>query len=414
MTIPIVPGPFSFLASAGEAYAGFHEGKRKRELENFAQAIQRYQLVYQGVKEGILPRSTLSSKETTGLLEQIMGSPMMVDVVPNPQEDIARGQSGLIKEILGDTQAEVPVFGQPSVAPQRVKVPGARTPAGRQLLATGKIPLPSEVAGEQVAAASAEAAVPEAGTTARATQIGVQQKAYDDIADRVVGAYFAKNNKLPSPAQAARYGTEDTDVKKFQDQFNEQRYGAAIERLRGQLEEERTRRSFAAAQFQRAGPASQHIQNLIRQQNALTSKNNNRRGQLAELAKNLSVVARQGLVPRDRMSPQDQQVVARMEALQQEIDTDADISQRYEQEVARLTLDPTAQPNLFLNVTKGSTTNAPVGGRAQTRLAPAVVDQIVERIRSKKATFADVAKEVNAGRISPEDAETIRQRLGAK
>ncbi len=70
MTIPIVPGPFSFLREAGEGIAGILDAKRAAEerrrqeaLETAALAQQDFGTLAQLVQLGILPRSVLTSPQ---------------------------------------------------------------------------------------------------------------------------------------------------------------------------------------------------------------------------------------------------------------------------------------------------------------------------------------------------------------
>jgi hypothetical protein len=243
MTIPIEPGPFSFLAGAGEALGRFAEEKEKKRQTKLKEDRDVLNQMLDLRQKGLLAPEQFESPQAVELYRRLGIVP--VSGQPTSGESIEQGRRSYLSSIA------------PSLAG------GQPTDEGRAVLGlpqrglTQKIN--AEIAGSEAAVptaqlqgAQATAALPEAGATAVAGQQGTQDKTFNDIADRVVESLYAKSRKLPTPDQAFTAGLSDTRAQAFGERINAQYYGSAIERLRAKLADEATKRAAAAARLQGA------------------------------------------------------------------------------------------------------------------------------------------------------------------
>lgn len=102
--IQMVPGPFSFLTTLGQAggaaFASAEEQRRRRSDEAFNVA----ELIMKGVEGGYLPRSVLSSKEVSSVFGHLFtgkegAAGVSPGYVPTPAEPIARGQTKYFEDV---------------------------------------------------------------------------------------------------------------------------------------------------------------------------------------------------------------------------------------------------------------------------------------------------------------------------
>lgn len=286
MTIPVVPGPWSWLDQAGQGVASVINARTARDLRERDEAKKHLAFIFEAVQKGALSTSALKSPAFLGLVHKSgLGDVIQPsDVAPNPEEQIKSGQAQFIQQMLGQSTPEIPDLASAVMGPGGAVgvTPAIQAPTGadagtarRLLLSTGKIPTPGDVAAEQsrvpvsqLAGETATALLPGAKPTALAGQNVEGNKAYDDVAERVVLSYYDKFHKVPSPAQAAQYGQTSKEATGFGDFITEQHYGAAAARLQESLDKAATARIAAS---QRYGTASLQ-DDWIRAQTALTSQ----------------------------------------------------------------------------------------------------------------------------------------------
>lgn len=109
MTIPIVPGPFSFLAEAGGALGEFAKAKQhNREL-----ARQGIDTLSNLVQLGILPAETITSKEAQHLF-QVAGIPPQATIAPQPKQKAAAITAGELDRVQPGSAAARAVSQVPS------------------------------------------------------------------------------------------------------------------------------------------------------------------------------------------------------------------------------------------------------------------------------------------------------------
>jgi hypothetical protein len=144
-------------------------------------------------------------------------------------------------------------------------------------IAQDKATIPqSELTGTQ-----AQAQLPQAGMTAIAGQQQLQDKQFNDVADRFVeDLYVKKGRKLPTADEAYTASQSDERVRPFGTAITPAYYGQAIVRLRARLADEATKRLAANARF--AGAAGTGLDDLAR---VYKSKIDNLNSQLTNLLK---------------------------------------------------------------------------------------------------------------------------------
>lgn len=245
MTIPITPGPFSFLAELGKAGgAAFeaHEKDRQTKLKE-AQTVLN-QMLELRAKE-YLPPEAFHSPQAAELYKTLGITPV------SDKPTTAETSSGLIQKFLGDRSGAAPgsdseaelraALGLPSAATApKVKADVAKAGAD---VATATAAVPQA----QLAGTTATAQLPGAANTAIADQQSAQDTQFKSIADRVVQDMFNKTKKLPTSADALKAGMLDERAKPFGTAITQAHYGAAIESLRAKLFAEQTARIAANA-----------------------------------------------------------------------------------------------------------------------------------------------------------------------
>lgn len=99
--------------------------------------------------------------------------------------------------------------------------------------------------------------------TGQAAEAATQDPVFNTVADRVVRDLWVKTKKLPTPQDALSAGQKDIRAKAYGDQINEPYYGAAVERLRAQLEAEQTAQLHAQAARRNAYGASNDTSKVL-------------------------------------------------------------------------------------------------------------------------------------------------------
>lgn len=161
MTIPIMPGPFSFLAGAGSAAGAIGRERRGRELEEREEAQRDVLAFLNLVQTGAVPRQTLMTPEAQGLFASA-GLPPVTEV----QEDLGRRLQELEISIgkmrkdaltrLKPEQRDVALTGAPTTA-------ALRTGAAAATTAEAQVPSVQAQTGAMLGDQAAEAAVTSVG-----------------------------------------------------------------------------------------------------------------------------------------------------------------------------------------------------------------------------------------------------------
>jgi chaperonin cofactor prefoldin len=171
MTIPIVPGPFSFIENLGEAGGRFLQANEQKRRFEQDKARQMMESMYAGVREGALKADILKSDFFANLIQQ-SGFPNFpgAQVADKPQDLINTGQTGFIQELIA---------------------PGEKTEeqatSRETLLRTGKVPSKSEALAEGAAVKAQEAG----GAAGRAVSRVPTEQVATAIEAGPVGAAFA-------------------------------------------------------------------------------------------------------------------------------------------------------------------------------------------------------------------------------
>src|SRR6266446_4360613 len=114
MTIPIAPGPFSFLEGAGEAVGSIAQVREERKRHGEEIAHRAAQDIITQIQNGIRPSSVLKDPEVKKLFAKAYGVTIPDTLVPRPEEDLARLVSGALKNVKPGTAQERAVTKVPS------------------------------------------------------------------------------------------------------------------------------------------------------------------------------------------------------------------------------------------------------------------------------------------------------------
>jgi hypothetical protein len=68
MTIPILPGPFSFLTGAGEALGAFGKGRSERNIYEQQQAQKNVEILTSLIQRGLVDPQVLAAHGTAAML----------------------------------------------------------------------------------------------------------------------------------------------------------------------------------------------------------------------------------------------------------------------------------------------------------------------------------------------------------
>ena len=275
MTIPIIPGPFSFLQNFGRAASEAGQFKQKQQQIDYEQASHTLSLIMQGIRDKTIKPEMLDSPMFENALEKIGFKPTNVMpggekiagvphfpsmVEPSPELLQSRARYGMLKDMI------------PSLNPMQQE----------EFAATGSIvpqsTLGAKRAGEAASTAesgfkeaTARGATPRAGEAAAVNQAGDIEKVRDALADELLGqaaaqAGVTKANQM-NYALIQRAYTAGLQDPKFQG-IDPAILSAAYTRLMLKLRAIEASELSAAARFQ-ASTGSQDATNLRTEQDQL-------------------------------------------------------------------------------------------------------------------------------------------------
>lgn len=243
MTIPISPGPFSFLAqlgqAGGEAFAA-HEKDRQQKVKEAKDVLNS---MIELRSKGFLTPEEFASPNAMKIYQTLGIAPASAQ--PTAEEQKSRD----IMEFIQSRAGAAPGTPQADERAAALGLP-SRATSGKVSaeVAQNKAAVPvAEVQG-----ATAEAQLPQAGATASLEQVGKQQDALGAIADQVVSSVYNTTKKLPSPEQAYAAAQADERAAPYKAQLTQEVIGQAVEKQRRVLAEEDIRRRLAAAAQDRA------------------------------------------------------------------------------------------------------------------------------------------------------------------
>lgn len=197
MTIPIVPGPFSFLASAGQTAGNYLSGRRQRELQDQDEANKDLQSYLRLVEIGVMPRSSLVSPQVQNMFARAgIELPPGLAPVPSAEERKATTLTGLPQERFEAAA------GIPSGEAVRAEREQKKLITAQSIFQRGGI---AAVPQGGAAARKAAGVVPEAGAAAAeaAAQAGAEAQAAAAATEQATLAEVDKGLKEPEFARWA-------------------------------------------------------------------------------------------------------------------------------------------------------------------------------------------------------------------
>lgn len=268
MTIPIEPGPFSFLTGIGQALGAYGQQKEVNRQEQLKEAKDQAHNYIALRLAGLMKPKDFDTPEVQAVFHMAGFGPVTSDETP---DELIRGMKGSYLQGLINPSAAQPVSDEQRAligAPERglseginAKMAGYTTaePKARAEIAQAGAAVPQA----QLAGTTAEAQLPGAGLTAQAGQLGAQDKTFNDIADRYIEGLYATTKKLPkNGAEALKQAAADPKIGPVASQIGQSYFDQAIERLRAKIADESTKR--LAAQARERGASGTGFDDLAR------------------------------------------------------------------------------------------------------------------------------------------------------
>lgn len=375
MTIPIIPGPFSFLAQAGQGVGDAINARSNRVDKDREAAGKQLQEIFAAVQKGTLSTNVFKSPYIADLAQRTgIGDFLSGNIRENPQEAIDTARSGMIPDAVD------------SLSPE-----GQRDFARTGNMPTGVQDRLSVIAEEQLAPGNLTQAqkraiskVPSA-TTAAAGEIATEDPGMTNIADRHVQSLYATKKRLPTIKEAMDTALSDPNTSGVGTRLTKEHFGQAIEKQRRQLADEFTKQLIAQARKDSGDDPTKFLTRLTSQMDGL-------RKQRADLAK--SVGADQLVSLHLRAKKEGRKVGDIQAEIQGQIDLiDAQIGSLQQQFTNAAGMQ---QP--------GSTTTPKY-------LTPAQISGIVSMIKKQPNLASAIDADVASGLLSPEDARKIRDQI---
>lgn len=239
MTIPIEPGPFSFLPGIGQALGAYATQKEENRQTRLKEAKDQAHNFIALRLAGLMKPKDFDTPEVQAVFHMAGFGPVTSDETPEELSHIMQGS--YLRGLINPAEAK-PMSDEQRVAagaPERglsegidAKVAGAK----------------AAVPQANLAGATAEAQIPRAGMTAQVGQVGQQGKTATSIADTWIEAQYAKTKKLPkNGAEAFAAASADPNIGPLAQQLGQSFFDQAIETLRAKLAKEATERAMAEA-----------------------------------------------------------------------------------------------------------------------------------------------------------------------
>jgi hypothetical protein len=249
MTLPIVPGPFSFLAqlgqAGGEAFAAAERDRVKKRKEDQDRLNQMIELRGQG----LLAPDAFGTPEAMSLYKRLGVLPVSSEATPDEQIRKLRGEF-ISSSQQPDNKINLPIasLGIGGVD-QQLQLPATARFTDDQRRLIGQ-PSTDELAIERAKGEVARAQIPEVGTTTAAEQLSTQDTQFNQQADRIVADLFTATGKMPTDVEAFQAAQSDARYQKFGSRKITQPYfGDAIQRLKDRLANQETARLGARARY---------------------------------------------------------------------------------------------------------------------------------------------------------------------
>lgn len=318
MTVPIIPGPFSFLNTIGQGIAGYAQGKEQRRQklreegqQDRAEALKQVGLVFDAVQNNELSTNALKSPFFLKMLQRsgIAESFSPDNVAAKPQEAIDTGRSAYFQSVLGPQgnpteAAQVLATGRPVSQSEALQERGAALVGG---LKTRQLE-----GGLNPAQQSAVTGIPTAPTATAADQ-SAQNPELAGIAKRVVRDLYVKNgNKIPTVADAIAGASTDQRAKPFTNELTPAFLGSAIRDLQAELIDEETKR--IAASTRASTNAANVVKDIKGQQEELRQRIKGRSDENNDLMKQLSPLAKLPKVDPSQISDNDKAILSKITA----------------------------------------------------------------------------------------------------
>jgi hypothetical protein len=153
MTVPVIPGPFSFLQSAGQAAGAIATEKKSQEEKEFEKIWKGVTTTLGSVQAGLLSPDVLDDptfQQQAASVGLNLGS---ASAALKNREALAKNRSAVVRNLFGGDVTLPGGLGTAAGTPDVTgKVPGTATPRQRRVAAaTGKVPTTADVVGEQIA-----------------------------------------------------------------------------------------------------------------------------------------------------------------------------------------------------------------------------------------------------------------------
>lgn len=423
MTIPIAPGPFSFLENIGKGIANYGQGKeyyrttqRKEGQEDRAESFKMLDFLFKGIQSGDFDASIVKKP---GFLKLVQGAGLGEGnigedtVVPNPQAQIRRGQSAALEQ-------EIPQILQ------------GGSQYGRQRLARGEIATAPETAQAraQTAVGNTQAQTVEQGgaagraaagvldpTVAAALEESQKEPLYNQVAERSVDASIT-NLKLERLDQAnigtlseQAWGLAEQDAKSrglvLTRELTKPYIDAVIRRRLFEQQQMDLQKEVARMRQQAGGLDTDALIRIQQRQSEILNNMLKTVPQpdIADVALAADYDSKVGAMPPEQRAQFDATPDAALgRAASMKVKT-------YHEAVGRITaqslgmLDETQR---LLQGTVGS--GGPIPGRSANKLTEAQIAERANMLAGGTGTDAQLTEAVNQGLISNTDAQEIRSR----
>lgn len=316
MTIPIRPGPWSFLQTLGEGVGNYVGNKNKKEAADRAEATKMLDFIFKAAQgpDKAFKAELLTSPTTLDLMkragfDKLMESNLSGNLAPQPEEAVRGQQSAYFNTLFSDPNAQ---------------------PEERSLaLATGKPPTKDEVLTERgktliggirnkrlegdlsEPVAATVSGVPSAPSAAASVQT-TQNPELAGIAKRTVTDLYTKLGRLPTPAEAVEAVKKDMRAKPFANELTEPFLGDAIRNLQADLTEEETKR--IAAQTRRDTNSQNVVKDVQTQQSEIRQRIGDRSTENSKLRDALSPFSKIPGVTPDQLTESDRLNLAKIAA----------------------------------------------------------------------------------------------------